>query len=277
VNNKEFLAAALEYAAAGMAVFPCVYRTKKPAIPGGFHSATTNPATIRRWFGGTLPYNLAVRAGLASGAWVLDVDDRHGGFATLDELEQHHGRLPLTRRCRTANGMHLWWRSTCPIQCSDARVGPGLDIKGDGGGVMVPPSVHPDGPIYTWDHDAPIAVAPDWLIALTRKPPPAPITPPPRTHNGPPGAYGAAALEREIEVLASTPSGSRNHALNRASFNLHQLVAGGELDGIEVERKLWAAAEANGLTTDPDDGPKKVIATIRSGARAGLQHPRSRR
>jgi Bifunctional DNA primase/polymerase, N-terminal len=277
--RKRILDDALDYAARGFAVFPCKFRTKEPAgriAPHGCNSATTNPETIRRWFGGTVRYNLAIRTGWASGVWVLDVDDRHGGFATLRQLEERYGPLPSTRCCKTANGVHLWWRATGPIGCSDDRVGRGLGVKGDGGGIMAPPSVHPDGPIYTWDNDEPLAGAPDWLIKLTRKPPPAPIVLPPRNHNGPPGAYGAAALQREIDALAMTAPGSRNHALNRASFSLHQLVAGGELDHGEVERRLLMAAEANGLMTDPNDGPRKVLATIRSGARAGLQHPRGR-
>jgi hypothetical protein len=280
--DNQTLQAALEYAALGFAVFPCVYKSKEPAVSRRFYSATANPATIQRWFGGTVSYNIAIRTGLASGAWVLDVDDRHGGFASIADLEQRHGPLPSTRRCKTANGEHLWWRTNCPVQCSASRVGHGLDVKADAGYVMVPPSVHPDGPVYTWVNDEPPAVAPDWLIHLTRKPPPS-ISEramagrvSPRTHNGPPGAYGAAALEREIHELANAARGGRNHALNKASFSLHQLVAGGELDGADVERGLLAAAEANGLMADPGDGPASVLRTIRSGARAGLQHPRSR-
>jgi hypothetical protein len=257
-------------------VFPCIYGSKEPAVRRGFYSATTNPEVIRRWFGGSLQYNLAIRTGLASRAWVLDIDDRHNGFASLDELVHCHGRLPLTRRCKTANGLHLWWRTEILIQCSTSRVGPGLDVKAEDGYVVVPPSVHPDGPTYTWANDEPLATAPDWLLKLTRKPPPPAYALPPRTHNGPPGAYGAAALQREIEILAGTAPGGRNHALNKASFSLHRLVAGGELDGSDVERGLLAAAETNGLMTDPNDGPRKVLATIRSGARAGLQHPRNR-
>jgi Bifunctional DNA primase/polymerase, N-terminal len=87
--------------------------------------------------------------------------------------------------------------------CSESRVADGVDVKSDGGYAMVPPSVHPDGPTYTWANDEPIATAPDWLLALTRKQPPEPITLPPRTHI-PHGAYGAAALKREIEELAAT-------------------------------------------------------------------------
>jgi hypothetical protein len=276
LESGEVLAAALGYAAAGLMVFPCIYGTKEPAVRRGFYSATTNPAVIRRWFGGSMRYNIAIRTGDASGGWILDVDDRHGGFATLEELQHRHGPLPPTRRCKTGNGIHLWWRATSPLQSCDNRVGPGLGVKADLGYAIAPPSVHPDGPIYTWANDEPLAIAPEWLLRLTRKPPPPRVTLPPRTHNGSPGAYGAAALEREIDVLAGTPPGDRNNALNRASFALHQLVAGGELEAYEVERRLLEAAEANGLMGDPHDGHRKVLATIESGRRAGLQSPRNR-
>jgi Bifunctional DNA primase/polymerase, N-terminal len=58
--SHEFLETALRYAAQGFAVFPCKYCTKQPALPGGFYAATTNPETIRRWFGGTCRYNVAI-------------------------------------------------------------------------------------------------------------------------------------------------------------------------------------------------------------------------
>jgi hypothetical protein len=239
----------------------------------GFYSASTNPATIRRWFGGTQDYNLAVRTGMASGIWVLDIDPRHGGDKWLAVLEAMHGALPPTRAVKTSDGWHLWWRAGCPIQSSDNRVALGIGVKGDGGYAMVPPSIHPSGVAYEWLSTEPPVAAPDWLVRLTRRPQP----PPPRLpHTGAPEAYGAAALDREMEDLANAPPGQRNNALNRTSFVLHQLVAGGELDGALVERRLIEAAHANGLMTDPDDGSRKTMATIRSGARAGLQHPRSK-
>ena len=93
----------------------------------------------------------------------------------------------------------------------------------------------------------------------------------------PPKPERDAALARlasgEIEALANTAPGSRNHALNRASFALYQLVAGGVLDGAEVQQRLLGAAHANGLMAE---GPRAVMVTIASGARAGMQHPRSR-
>jgi bifunctional DNA primase/polymerase-like protein len=271
---------ALDYAAAGWQVFPLQPRSKVPAIKGGFHAATTNPATIRRWFGGAYPYNIAVATGLAAGVFVLDVDGVDG-VLSVERLERQHGPLPRTRTSMTANGSHLWFRTTIPIMSSVGEIAAGLDARADRASCIAPPSIHPDGPTYKWvDESVPLAAAPEWLISLTRKKPssivlPTP-TPPRRWHNGGPGAYGAAALDREIEALAAAEPGTRNHALNSASFSLHQLVAGGELDGAEVERRLIEAACANGLMTDPGDGPLRVMATIRSGARAGLQHPRSR-
>jgi hypothetical protein len=249
------------------------------AIARGFHSATTNPATLRRWFGSAADYNIGLRTGIASGLMVVDTDDHHGGPATLQALEDEYGLLPATLTAITANGDHRYFRIDSPIPSSAGRLGPGLDIRADGGYVVAPSSIHPDGPTYRWvDDSAPLATAPAWLVDRARRKP----TPPriseratsqvaPRTD---PGAYGAAALEAEIAELVSTPHGGRNNALNRASFSLHQLVAGGELDGGEVEQRLIAAAEANGLLAD--DGPRQVLATIRSGMRAGLLNPRSR-
>jgi hypothetical protein len=127
-------------------------------------------------------------------------------------------------------------------------------------------------------NDRPVVIALEWLIHLTRKPPPGPITSKIRLPSRPgcTNAYGQAALDYEIAELSNTIKGGRNAALNRASFSLHQLVAGGELDAIEVHARLIEAATANGLMSDPQDGPLSVARTIESGARAGLLHPRNR-
>ena len=144
---------------------------------------------------------------------------------------------------------------------------------------VAPPSINPDGRAYRWINRNSIAAMPAWLVELTKE------TPPPsastisrravagirRPFNGP-NRYGMAALEREISTLINAAPGGRNHALNRASFSLHQLVGGGELDGGVVWHRLVEASTANGLVAD--DGLPSVLATIKSGRRAGLQYPR---
>jgi hypothetical protein len=148
-------------------------------------------------------------------------------------------------------------------------------VRADGAFAIAPPSIHPDGLIYRWlNTSAILADAPDWLIRLAHKPPPFALRAV-RPHVGPLGAYGKTALEAEITALAHAPPGTRNCALNRAAFCLYQLVAGGELDGEAVCEHLIYAATANGLVAD--DGLSSVLRTIASGARAGMQNPRSRR
>jgi hypothetical protein len=272
---------ALNYAALGWAVFPCCPRSKLPAFRGGFKNGTSNPALIRRWWLARSDYNVGVATGAPSCVWILDVDGNDGA-TSLAKLEAAHAPLPETLISATADGCHFWFRYTSPIPCSaDDRVGRGLHVRGDLGYVLAPPSTHPAGPVYCWLNKKSPAPAPDWLQRLTRKPPPRPITSkiPPWPWSGcsRSDAYGKAALELEIASLANTLPGGRNHALNRASFSLHQLVAGGELNAAEVQRRLLDAATANGLMSDPEDGPKSVKRTIASGARAGLMHPRNRR
>jgi hypothetical protein len=276
---QDALSAALDYAERRWAVFPCCPRSKHPAFRGGFKNGTSNPSTIRRWWLARPDYNVGVRTGIASGVWILDVDGDYGA-TSLVKLEVKHGPLPPTLTSVTAGGCHFWFVYEGPVPCSaDERIGRGLHVRGEGGYVLAPPSLHPDGPTYHWTNNRPPALAPEWLVRLTRKPPPKPITskiPPWPWSGSRSGNYGKAALEHEIAALANTLKGGRNHALNRASFSLHQLVASGELNAAEVQRRLLDAATANGLMSDPEDGPRAVEATIASGARAGLQHPRKR-
>lgn len=88
----------------------------------------------------------------------------------------------------------------------------------------------------------------------------------------PNGPYARAALDRECDAVANSTEGTRNDTLNRAAFNLFQLVAGGELNQKEVSERLTAAATACGLTED--DGVESVGKTIASGAKAGRMEPR---
>jgi hypothetical protein len=278
---SELLTAALTYALRGLPVFPCVPRGKTPAVARGFHAATTNPATIRRFW--TDPdRNVGIPTGTPSGFWVLDIDGDEGE-TSFAALERQHGAIPKTRIVITSRGRHVWFAYPGSIQSSATRIAPGLDVRADSAYVIAPPSIHESGHVYTRAEDPqpPLADAPLWLIIAARTKPMrsisgaalATIRPP---HNGKlyGHAYGQAALRDEIARLAATPRGSRNHQLNRAAFCLFQLVASGELAEGEVIEGLRQAVMANGLAAD--DGWGSVRLTVRSGRNAGLQHPRSR-
>ena len=276
--DPDLFTAALDYAARGLPVFPCLPRGKMPAVARGFHSATTNPATIRRFW--TDPdRNIAIPTGASSGFWVLDIDG-DDGEASLRDLEARHGVIPETPIVITSRGRHIWFTYREPIPSSAGRIGPGLDTRGDGGYIIAPPSIHESGHRYAWTENyrrQPIASAPQWLVAAARAKPERSITERAVAMIRRPcdaGAYGYAALDAEISWLSGLVPGCRNHGLNRAAFNLFQLVAGGELDEAEVIAALEGACVANGLAKD--DGWLSVRATIRSGRDAGLQHPRSR-
>ena len=168
------LDAALAYAARGFAVFPCVPREKIPATRRGFYDATTNPALIRRWWQAK-DYNIAIRAGVASGIWLLDIDtrDERDGEASIRKLEAEHGPLPPTLEAISGGGSrHLWFKYSEPVPNSIDKIASGLEVKCDTGYGVAPPSIHPCGRAYAWSvdcADAP-AHAPAWLVALARKP-----------------------------------------------------------------------------------------------------------
>lgn len=275
---SDLLAAALDYAARGLPVFPCVPRGKTPAVARGFHAATLNPQTIRRLW--TDPdRNVGIPTGASSHFWVLDIDGDEGE-ANLRELEARHGTIPATRSVLTSRGRHVWFEFREPFPSSAGRIGPGLDVRASGGYAIAPPSIHQTGHRYTWLGDdcwQELATAPQWLIDAARARPERSITERAVAmirRPCPAGGYGYAALDAEISWLSGLMPGCRNHGLNRAAFNLFQLVAGGELDEAEVIAALQGACAANGLAKD--DGWPSVRATIRSGRGAGLRHPRSR-
>ena len=213
------LAAALDYAARRLPVFPCVANGKLPAIARGFYAATTNPETIKRYWRAPVR-NVGIPTGSVSGFWVLDVDG-DDGEANLFALEAKHGRLPPTREVITGGGgRHLWFKYTGPIQSSVGKIATGVDVRGDGGYVIAPPAFT-KRPDLCWSVNSvdELAIAPDWLVQLARAKPAfrsissiseqalASIRPrDPRSSD----AYGRAALDREINALAATLPGARN-------------------------------------------------------------------
>jgi len=138
--------------------------------PHGLRDATTDAATIRAWWDTWPDANVAIATGV-SGFDVLDVDPAHGGLESLTVLEQRHGALPPTLTVRTGSGgSHRFFahrdgvRNTVKLDGLD-----GLDVRGQGGYVVAPPSLHVSGQRYEWMERAPIAPWPDALLPLVAR------------------------------------------------------------------------------------------------------------
>lgn len=164
--------AALTYAGRGWRVFPLKTRNKVPLTEHGLLDATTDPATIARWWD-QWPYaNVGIATGAESGIVAIDVDPRHTGDVTLRDLELEHGELPETPRNLTGGGgeHYLFKHPGGRIKSGANVLGLGVDVKADGGYIVAPPSLHPNGRPYEWDAGAhPVEVTPaelpDWLKA----------------------------------------------------------------------------------------------------------------
>ena len=158
------LDAALRCINDGISVFPAIVDSKLPATEHGFKDATTDEPQVRAWFGNGRRHNLAAATG--AGRLVLDVDAKRGvdGFASLARLEAEVGNLDNTRTASTpSGGQHRWFTVEQELPSSAGLLGPGLDVRCDGGYVLLPPSVI-DGAPYTWEDDGPMRPLPDAVV-----------------------------------------------------------------------------------------------------------------
>ena len=295
LNHASPYQAALAYAERGWQVFPvagivsghcgcragsmCDHPGKHPLNRNGLRAATTDNMQIARWWQ-TWPWaGVAIRTGAPSGLVVVDIDPTHGGLLSLDELSRSGAvttRTLETLAVRSGGaGYHLYYqhphKAVSNTNSQLPRIGPtpGLDLKGDGGSIIAPPSPHPSGRRYQW---APGAQAPAELPkwAQPRPPTPRPVAPQPTTVMGEDrlARSAQAALEGETATVAAAVHGQRNHVLNRAAYKLGTLVGAGALDQTLAESSLSAAAQTAGLSA------REATATIQSGLTDGIANPR---
>lgn len=149
---------ALTYADMGLAVFPLRPKDKRPATENGCKAATTNKQQIADWWDRHPECNIGIATGGSSGGLVvidLDVDENKGinGYEVLKEWQQKNGDLPESWQSITGRGgYHLFYRDSAVNQ---NRVGlyEGVDIRGEGGYIVAPPSIHPNGHRYEWEQE----------------------------------------------------------------------------------------------------------------------------
>ncbi|HEY6115099.1 MAG TPA: AAA family ATPase [Candidatus Dormibacteraeota bacterium] len=241
------LDAAITYAAHGLKPFPLAARSKVPTKGSrGFEDATTDGGKLHRMFiGAGDDANVGIATG--DGLLVLDVDS-DVAEAWLAERAADGDVLPRTWVASSGKGRHIYLRVARPIKSTPlAKVAgfaeDGSRVKGEGGYVVAPPSVHPDGPTYQWTVgplDCPVAAAPTWLLALLDAP--------------------RAAPRRDMSAGAPFPEGGRNSGLTAEAGRLRR--RGISQPALEVE--LLEINRARCQPPLPDD---EVLTIARSVGR----------
>ena len=124
----------------------CSKPGKHPLTRHGLHDATADPGMIRRWWAHWPQANVGIRTGASSGLLVVDVDGQ-AGMASLRALRREHGPFPAAWVRTGSEGWHAYLRQPDGqrVPNSVGRLGPGLDVRADGGSIVAPPSHHASG------------------------------------------------------------------------------------------------------------------------------------
>ena len=166
---------ALKYASLGLRVFPIREGLKTPAVPKGFHAATSDITIITQWWAENPKYNVAIRTGRQSGIFSLDIDCKNGkdGFLWLEA----QGDMPPTIIQKTPSGgkQFIFKTPDFLITSNSGKLAEGIDIRGEQGYILAPPSylketsTYKFSGFYEWVSDQGIGDmeipnAPQWLI-----------------------------------------------------------------------------------------------------------------
>jgi hypothetical protein len=182
---NQFLSTALKYADNGWRVFPlhsmvngqctcglkCDSPGKHPRTKNGLKDASIDPAVIEAWWERWPDSNIGIATGSESDLWVLDVDNKRSievghrlvgvGDHSIAELESEHEALPETRYVETGGGgRHYYFSFGGGCAGNRANIRPGIDIRGEGGYVVAPPSIHVSGHVYRSENEDLLPVPP---------------------------------------------------------------------------------------------------------------------
>lgn len=235
----------------------CRSPAKHPITPNGVKDATTDTEIINRWNDETEGLaNIGIATG--NGLLVLDVDAKSGGPATLAALEDRLGKLPLTPTVQTGGGgRHFYFRYPEGLSLGNkVSLLPGIDIRGEGGYVVAPPSQHASGQRYRWEApaDTPIADAPTWLLKGIADPKSLAVTKPTAVTSG--TILRVKAPSTDLADDPGAPEGQR-HARLCQLVGVH-LARGEDHDAVEVAALAW------GEKCDPPMDDSEIIRTVKS-------------
>ena len=172
---------------------------KSPLVPWKeFQDRVATEAELCSWWEKWPMANVGVVTGQVSGLFVVDVDGPDG-IASLQGYE-----LPETKRSATGRGTHFWFKHPGSTVPNLVKVLPGVDIRGDGGLVVAPPSIHWTGARYAWANNdgTPLAEPPSWVRDLLQNA----------------TASGSPLSSNESQTVVT---GHRNDYLYRVARSLH--------------------------------------------------------
>jgi hypothetical protein len=273
---------ALEYVGRGWPVFPCRWDggprlRKTPLTRNGFKDAARDSEAVHQWWTRWPRALIGLPTGEASGVVALDIDVKRpeaNGFDSLEDLG--HSILPETPMVHTeSGGIHLHFR--CPardVRNSAGHIAPGLDVRANGGYVIVP---SPDSG-YSWDsvwnYDTaePLA-APDWLWP----------SPPSRPQMSAPlilesaglTRYAEAALDAACNAILRAPAGQQEPTLNVECFSIGTLAgAGGVPAGLALKALLHTARRMPNHDSRWPWRSSEIETKVRRSFNDGYAHPR---
>ncbi len=162
---------AQRYLARGWSVLPLRARDKRPlAVWEPLQNSRPSAEQVTDWFSRWPDANIGIVTGEISNLIVLDIDPEHGGDVSLDRLERQYGRLPATIETITGGGgRHLYFAHPSGFVRNRTGLAQGIDLRGDGGYIVAPPSIHPSGQPYVWaaghsPEDVALAGPPRWIL-----------------------------------------------------------------------------------------------------------------
>lgn len=248
---------ALHYLSLGWSVIPLRPKDKRPAIAWlEYQERRATEDEVRAWFHRWPNANVGIVTGSISGLVVLDVDPKHNGDESLAKMEQEHGPLPATIEAVTGGGgRHIYFAHPGGTVPNKVGLAPGIDLRGDGGCVVAPPSLHPSGGRYLWvaNHDPEIMAPspmPDWLLMELR---------------GEGRRVGHPLSYWRNLVTEGVPEGERNNTI--ASLAGHLLWHGVDPDVVMELLLCW-----NAVRCYPPLPDNEVVRTVESIIRSHKRH-----
>lgn len=247
------LGAALSYAQMGLAIVPARHRDKKPILPKWPDLASSDTSAIESWFADQYPgYNIALATGSKSGNVIaidVDVKPNQGtdGMQAVAAWQKEHGAWPKTPVSITGSGGRHFLFRVPETFGNSACAGLGVDIRGERGCIVLPPSIHPNGNVYRWEtspEQCPIADANESVLGFIRF----------VQDNSDNGKHAASATP--WKRLQHVPEGMRDDELFRACCHWRALGRNKK----EMEREALAYNEES---FDPPLSEEEVLAKVK--------------